>query len=422
MSAQKEGLTIALNVPKQNRVEALISADLLDNRWHTIQFLYRLGNLHLMIDRDSFVVANSTFNREFLTDQDIKNEAAVLILGKQYSGCLLHGPGLIFDNTEISVEGVLFGSCPLAPGQCNNAEHDLLMRQTVDHCLNFPCMHGQCISGVDEYECHCPSRYGGKNCDKDLGSPCEKNPCNHGGTCEEDSFGNYKCHCSSDYYGKFCESTIERHSLCEKNPCLNNGTCNISPVSGGGKVNIRCECLEGFSGDYCEINDDDCRSQPCHNNGVCKDLVNDYYCNCTGTGYTGRQCHSNIDECARNPCQNNGVCYDNYGSYTCECKSGFGGANCEQITNECQSFPCLYGGTCVETEKGNFKCICGKGFSGQFCELTPQCPPNCPRDSCIEGHCINCKPGLTGNFFYHTIAQVFAVVETSIESVAQRKT
>lgn len=34
---------------------------------------------------------------------------------------------------------------------------------------------------------------------------------------------------------------------------------------------------------------DDCQSQPCHNNGICEDLVNDYQCNCTA-GFTGAIC------------------------------------------------------------------------------------------------------------------------------------
>jgi protein crumbs len=203
VTVAKEGLTIALNQPQQSRVEARISVKLLDNQWHTIQFLHRLGSLNLIVDRNSFVVANATYNRDLLTDQELKNEAAVLVLGRQYSGCLLHGPGLTFNQTEISAENVKFGSCPLAPGQCN-PDTDILIRELIDHCENLPCMHGQCISRTDEYECHCPARYGGKNCDKDLGSPCEKNPCRNGGNCQEDRIGNYKCFCLDDFTGKFC--------------------------------------------------------------------------------------------------------------------------------------------------------------------------------------------------------------------------
>jgi len=393
VTVSKEGLTIALNLPQQNRVEARVPAKLLNNQWHTVQFVYQLGNLNVIVDKNSFLIANSTYNRDFLYDQKIKDDAAVLILGRQYSGCLLHGPGLMFNNSEISVEGVVFGSCPLAPGLCN-PDHDILIREPIDHCLHFPCMHGQCISRTDEYECHCPPRFGGKNCDKDLGSPCDRlSPCKNAATCEEDRIGNFKCFCTSEFTGKFCDVSVETHPLCDdKNPCLNNGTCRV-PLNS--KI-LECQCQEGYTGSRCEINFNDCESQPCWNNGRCIDDVGSFSCDCKGTGYTGNLCQKNIDECARSPCQNNGICFDNYGSYTCECRPGFGGENCEQVINECQSSPCLYGGTCVEQDKGNFLCLCSNGFTGQFCEITPSCGM-CPRDSeCLDGRCV-CKPGMTGN-------------------------
>lgn len=149
----KEGISVSLN-SQQSRTEARVAANLLDNHWHTIQFLYQLGNLNLIIDRKSVVISNATYKRELISDQEIKNEAAVLILGNQYSGCLLHGPGLVFNTSEITVQGVLFGSCPLAPGICH-PDHDVLIREPIDHCQNFPCMHGQCISRPDEVRKTC---------------------------------------------------------------------------------------------------------------------------------------------------------------------------------------------------------------------------------------------------------------------------
>jgi protein crumbs len=336
----RDSITIGLNYPQQNpRVEAKIPARLLDNQWHTIQFIHRMGILNLIIDRKTIVIANSTYNRELLTDQEIKNEAAVLILGRQYSGCLLHGPGLMFNNSEITAEGVLFGSCPLAPGQCNS-EHDILIREPVDYCLNFPCMHGQCISRSDTYECHCPKRYGGRNCDKDLGSPCEKGPCKNFGTCEEDKIGNFKCFCPDNYVGKFCEIHIESNPMCDARPCLNNGTCRVQPNT----PRWECLCPDGFVGMRCETNFNECDSQPCQNNGRCIDEISGFSCDCSHTGYTGTLCQKNVDECARNPCQNNGICFDNYGSYTCECAFGFYGENCEQVI----------GNDCADGEKGNY--------------------------------------------------------------------
>lgn len=65
-------------------------------------------------------------------------------------------------------------------------------------------------------------------------------------------------------------------------------------------------CPAGFSGPNCDNNIDDCASKPCKY-GTCKDLVNDYKCNCTN-GYSGKNCDINLDDCKpTNPCVN-GVC------------------------------------------------------------------------------------------------------------------
>ena len=37
---------------------------------------------------------------------------------------------------------------------------------------------------------------------------------------------------------------------------------------------------------------DECASNPCHNCGMCTDLINGYTCNCTDTGFTGYNCKS----------------------------------------------------------------------------------------------------------------------------------
>ena len=35
----------------------------------------------------------------------------------------------------------------------------------------------------------------------------------------------------------------------------------------------------------------DCSQNPCHNGGSCRDLVNDFYCDCKN-GWKGKTCHS----------------------------------------------------------------------------------------------------------------------------------
>lgn len=342
-----------------------------------------------------FISANSTYNTELLIDQEIRNEAAVLILGRIFTGCLLLGPGLACNDTSIRAEGVIFGACPIPNGKCDNIT--IFTQPPIDHCINEPCMqHGTCISEPNSYKCHCSARYSGKNCEMDNGPPCAiKSPCENGGSCEELPKGDYRCYCLSGFFGRNCEQKMTQHPLCDKNPCVNDGVCRVQPNAN----TFDCDCPEGFIGSRCEINNDDCESDPCFNSGRCIDEVRGFVCDCIGTGYTGKLCQTNINECSSSPCLNDGQCFDTYGSYICDCKMGFGGVNCEIKMNECQSQPCQQGGTCIDY-KGRFECICPIGYSGTYCEIAPPCPP-CPSDSeCIAGRCI-CKSGTTGTSFIY---------------------
>ena len=57
-----------------------------------------------------------------------------------------------------------------------------------------------------------------------------------------------------------------------------------------------CVCEPGWTGGDCDINIDDCASNPCENNGLCVDEVNGYSCVCE-TGYTGKNCQHTVDYC-----------------------------------------------------------------------------------------------------------------------------
>jgi EGF-like domain/Dictyostelium (slime mold) repeat len=71
---------------------------------------------------------------------------------------------------------------------------------------------------------------------------------------------------------------------CDPNPCQNDGTCN--PNSDGSS--FTCDCPPGFTGLFCEIDIDECESNPCVN-GDCIDLVNGFACACL-PGWTGELC------------------------------------------------------------------------------------------------------------------------------------
>lgn len=57
MSVDSDALTVSLVTPIVT-VQANVPCKLLDNKWHTIQFLYQLGNLNVIVDKQSTVIGS----------------------------------------------------------------------------------------------------------------------------------------------------------------------------------------------------------------------------------------------------------------------------------------------------------------------------------------------------------------------------
>ena len=86
-------------------------------------------------------------------------------------------------------------------------------------------------------------------------------------------------------------------------------------------------CWCSHAGPYCEVDIDECASQPCLNGGNCTDLVAGYNCTCPSDYVDGTcatpYCHDN------DPCANSGTCYS---AGLCSCPPGYTGACSVSLT------------------------------------------------------------------------------------------
>uniref|UniRef100_A0A7M5X290 Uncharacterized protein n=2 Tax=Clytia hemisphaerica TaxID=252671 RepID=A0A7M5X290_9CNID len=162
---------------------------------------------------------------------------------------------------------------------------------------------------------------------------------------------------------------------CTQNPCKNNAVC-IDDKNATDQY--RCNCTRGYTGKDCGLNINDCIPNKCIN-GRCIDLIENFTCDCTGSGFKGQFCETDLNECDTPNFCNNGTCKDRYGSFSCYCDTGYTGTNCESEINECQPDPCV-NGTCTD-KFASYECSCSPGYNGTNCDRES--------DECTFGYCEN---------------------------------
>ncbi|XP_042289870.1 protein eyes shut homolog isoform X1 [Thunnus maccoyii] len=268
-------------------------------------------------------------------------------------------------------------------------------QQEIDECLSQPCKNNAtCTDLLNSYKCLCSPGWTGVDCAEDV-NECDSGPCLNGAQCQEsDVPGEFFCTCPPFFSGPLCNQPYDPCDLLH-NPCLHNSTC-LTRSNG----TASCRCPAGFEGSWCEIDTNECSSNPCQNQGDCVDGVNSYSCDCK-MGFSGLRCEEDINECASNPCLHGGVCQDLVNKFHCVCPPGYFGTLCDLDVNECEVSPCLHEGICIN-KPGGFKCVCRPGYSGAWCEVNiDECISNPCQNSgrCIDApnryHCL-CPDGFIG--------------------------
>lgn len=241
-------------------------------------------------------------------------------------------------------------------------------------------------SSMLDFDCVCNYGYGGTLCtqDVDLCTP-ELNPCGKNSTCWDRALkGNdVVCLCSEEdgVTGEFCDIDIDD---CVSSPC----DTEVSVCVDDGIVphTYTCVCLSGLTGGWCGRDIDDCLDNPCKH-GTCSDdgsVRNSFNCSCE-IGSTGELCDEDVDDCASNPCMNEGTCSDDGSipnAFNCSCPSGLEGKLCETDVDDCTSNPCR-NGTCSDDGSivQSFNCTCDAGFNGTLCDIE--------LDKCMSSPCQN---------------------------------
>ncbi|RWS22865.1 cubilin-like protein, partial [Leptotrombidium deliense] len=175
------------------------------------------------------------------------------------------------------------------------------------------------------------------------------------------------------------------------------------------------------------VSKNECKSNPCKNGGTCVDGYKTFYCRCTN-GWRGDTCETDVDECSEFAgtgygCQNGATCVNTPGSYSCQCKADWKGVHCAERHDDCTGASnrelCDHG-TCVNVPRtkageAKYRCQCEQGWTNTGSNGDGPCSKDineCDQGPCSTNpfvpcynlpgtfSCGSCPPGYTGSGFF----------------------
>uniref|UniRef100_W5KHT0 Slit homolog 2 (Drosophila) n=1 Tax=Astyanax mexicanus TaxID=7994 RepID=W5KHT0_ASTMX len=181
-------------------------------------------------------------------------------------------------------------------------------------------------------------------------------PAKNNGTCSNHPIDFYSA-CPYGY------KTVRPIHACISNPCQNGGTCHLKD---GAENTHWCVCPEGFEGEECEINIDDCEDNDCENNSTA-----------WTESTTTPLCEDKLDFCASelNQCQHDSKCILTAPLDTSEFTQG---ERCELDFDDCLDNKCKNASAVYRRGERLHVCV-SEGYSGLFWVFSP--PMVVPRTS-----------------------------------------
>ncbi|KAL4646353.1 stabilin-1-like [Arapaima gigas] len=227
-----------------------------------------------------------------------------------------------------------------------------------------------------------------------------EHPCYDKGTCHDGIQGDGSCSCAPGFMGIACHlcSDPNKHGEnCDKDCGCVHGKCDNRPGSNG--VCRQGSCLEGYSGDFCNLVPSQCSTDSflhCDHNANCvagpdgKARQLKYFLNSScvckagfeGDGYSCVLRNPCL-EASRGGCDLNAQCvFSGPGNTSCVCNEGWTGDGmaCAEIDNCLLSSRggCHVNANCKPTGPGQNLCTCKTGYMGNgiSCDLIDPCRSN----------------------------------------------
>lgn len=161
----------------------------------------------------------------------------------------------------------------------------------------------------------------GQNCEENI-NDCPGNNCKNGGTCV-DGVNTYNCQCPPEWTGSARNEGGTGLGWVLPGGMLGTAWAELSCFTSGVVSASFMQVLCPLAGQYCTEDVDECQLMPnaCQNGGTCHNNHGGYNCVCVN-GWTGEDCSENIDDCAMAACFQGATCHDRVASFYCECPHG----------------------------------------------------------------------------------------------------